>query len=118
MDLNGRMEDLKLDSESRPFVEYMNRIGPLDTTNSLEVIRQYNEIAAQKLKGKFVFKGITEEKDIPSIDNGAEYKVPVTVLKPEGTVQPWKYILIFFHGGGFTFGSRNTHMKFCEMVST
>lgn len=107
--------EIKLDSESEPFIEYLKKVGPVDITQPLDTIRLYNEIGAEKLKGKFPFRGTKEEAFISSVDNFTQYDIPVTVLKPPQH-KICKHIVIFFHGGGFTFGSRNTHMKFTEMI--
>ena len=86
-----------------------------DALPILRELRANSNRCDAELKGDFVFPGTAEEKMISSVDGDVEYLIPVTILRPQGGV--WKNIMIYFHGGGWTWGSRKSHMKLCEMIS-
>ncbi|XP_067950310.1 uncharacterized protein [Watersipora subatra] len=108
----------ELKGESKQFIAYLNTVGELDMSQPVETLREINEHGAQQLKGDFKFIGSTEERLIPAKNGKTSHKVPVTILRPNNNLQTsWNKIFIFFHGGGFIWGSRETHMKFCEMIA-
>ena len=108
----------ELKGESKQFIAYLNTVGELDMSQPVETLREINERGAQQLKGDFKFIGSTEERLIPAKNGKTSHKVPITILRPNNNHQAsWNKIFIFFHGGGFIWGSRETHMKFCEMIA-
>ena len=90
-------------------------VGELDLSLPLDEIRALADRHDPKVRGKFVYPGTSEERNVPSVDNGIQYEVPVTVLRPEG--DGWKNVMVYFHGGGFVRGSRKSHMAICELIS-
>ena len=109
---------VELEGESKSFVDYVNKVGALDLSLPLEAIRELNELTAERLKGDFIFLGSREEKVVAAKDGDVSYKIPVTILKPPlESDSCWKNIMVYFHGGGWTWSSRNTHMKLCEMIA-
>ena len=104
---------LQLESEL-----YVSQAGLIDLSLPVDTIRQLNEQTHEKFKGDYVFNGSKEEKILPAVDNGANYELPVTILRPKlESEASWNNIMVYFHGGGWTWGSRHTHMKFCEMIA-
>ena len=109
------MDVAKLNKESQARLDVVNAAGKLDLSVPLRELRANSNRCDAELKGDFVFPGTAEEKMISSVDGDVEYLIPVTILRPQGGV--WKNIMIYFHGGGWTWGSRKSHMKLCEMIS-
>lgn len=109
---------VKLEPESQSYLDIAKQAGPLDLSLSLDVIRHLNELTAQRLKGDWLFPGTSEEVIISAEDRGTSYNVPLTILRPSAqSGESCSNVLIYFHGGGWTWGSRATLMKFCEMIS-
>lgn len=106
-----------LSDESAAFMDIFNKVGGVDLTLPLDKIREITEEMNPMLKGDFVYEGTSEEKKIPSVDNGVEYTVPVTILRPKSESGVWTNVMLFFHGGGWVWGSRKSHMRICEMIS-
>lgn len=110
-------DSIKLEPESRSFVDYINQLGGIDLSKSVEYLREINEKGALNLKGDYAFTGVKLDQDIPASDNGVAYTVPVTILKPRLEKGRWQNIMVYFHGGGWVFCSRATHMRLCEMIA-
>lgn len=102
----------QLDSESQIQLEMLDNIDLLDTSKPLKYLRESIEFASYTFRGKFKFDGTKEEQQIPC----SGYSIPITVLRPNGADGEWNNIMIYFHGGGWVWGSRETHMAFCEMI--
>jgi len=84
-------KDVELTAESQSYIDYTNQLKPLNLGQPLDAIRAANEEVAAKHRGDYVFNGTKEESP--------------------------KCIVIYFHGGGWVWSSRTTHMKLCEMIS-
>lgn len=107
-----------LNDEARAMLERVARVGYVDLSIPLSEIRQARDHCDPELKGDFVYDGSREEKQVPSEDSGVTYTVPVTILKPSrGGSLTWNNIMVYFHGGGWVWGSRKSHMKICEIIS-
>lgn len=104
----------ELEPESRLQLELLDKVNEFDTNMPLKSIRKSIELASFKFRGDFTFNGSKEEHIIPSPGHG----IPVTVLQPKPSHEhhAMKNVMVYFHGGGWTWGSRKTHMAFCEMV--
>lgn len=105
----------ELDQESQVQLDMLDKAGALDASMPIDFVRGVTELAAIKYRGDFDFTGTKEELEVSSSDNSA---IPITVLRPSPSHQDgaWSNIMVFFHGGGFVYGSRETHMAFCEMI--
>ena len=111
-------DEVKLGPESKAFVDQVKKVGPIDLSLPVDSIRQLNEQTSERFKGNYVFNGSKEDQLLPAVDNGDSYELPVTILRPKVESEAsWNNIMVYFHGGGWTRGSRNTHMKFCEMMA-
>lgn len=110
-------KSIKLEPESRSFVDYVNQLGGVDLTKSVEYLRETSEKSAQRLAGDYVFTGVKIEQNIPASENGVAYTIPVTILKPRLDKEHWQNVMVYFHGGGWVWSSRATHMKLCEMIA-
>ncbi|XP_067950300.1 ethyl acetate hydrolase-like [Watersipora subatra] len=109
----------ELVGESRSYVEHVNNVGALDMSQPIQALRELSERTAQMYKGDFEFVGTAEEKLVPVKVDSASHQVPVTVLRPEReSGDKLNKVLVYFHGGGWVWSSRNTHMKFCEMIAS
>lgn len=98
----------KLTEESK---SYFALLDPLDLEGTLmKDLRQRAEDTAEKFRGDLVYAGTREETNIAE----DELSVPVTVLKPNTLCEN---IMVYFHGGGWTWCSRKTHLSTCEMIS-
>lgn len=107
-----------LESESKAFMDLANALGPLDLTQTVEQIRGLMEATSQSMAGEFEFQGTKEDITVTYTDSkNVQQNVPLTVLRSKREDNTWNNILVYYHGGGFVWGSRNTHMRFCEMLS-
>lgn len=113
MQVMASTKDVELTAESQSYIDYTNQLKPLNLGQPLDAIRAANEEVAAKHRGDYVFNGTKEEVLV----SGEQYQVPVTILRPQGTNESPKCIVIYFHGGGWVWSSRTTHMKLCEMIS-
>src|SRR2546423_8046253 len=103
---------MPLDPQTKVYLDQMEALNmpPLSALPP-EVIRQ--GIAAQIASapaGEPVAK--VENRTIP----GPAGEIPVRIYTPEGS-GPFP-VLVFFHGGGFTIGSLQTHDSPCHQLST
>ena len=109
----------ELEPESQSYIDLSKESGPIDLTLPVEQIREITGKVCEKLKGDFEFTGTRDDREVSAIDaNGVSYDIPVTVLKGElESGSEWGNIMVYFHGGGWTWGSRQSHMAFCEMIA-
>lgn len=103
-----------LDDESRTHIELIEAVGPLDLTLPVHVIRNAIEMASTRFRGEYNFVGAKTDLSIPGADG--KDSIPCTVLKPDCQRASWSHVMVYFHGGGWVWGSRNTHIAFCERV--
>ncbi|CAH1785356.1 unnamed protein product [Owenia fusiformis] len=85
------------------------------TYDSVEEARSVYEQRSKFASGNYDFDGTSEEMFVPSSD--VPTGLPITVNKPSNCDGD-PVILIFFHGGGFTLGSRASRQVMCQMIAT
>jgi len=60
--------------------------------------------------------GAVEDFDVPGPTGGPDYRIPVRLYRPvrvEGALP----VMVFFHAGGYVFGSIETHESFCRLMT-
>lgn len=101
--------DKRMSAETKQFViNYLKAIKPSDTPKlDVKLTRQFRARTVAQLNELVDFVGLrTSELSVISPLDG--YEIPVTLYQP-AELKPTSPITIFFHGGGWTFGSRQTH---------
>jgi len=106
--------DPRLNDEARNFVLFVSQNFPAPKEFEVQVMRQRSENVHAKVNEKFLgtFKGTEEERKI-KIDETTE--IPITIYTPID-VNKDKMVL-YFHGGGWTVGSRKTHHTIVNMLA-
>lgn len=106
-----------LSEESQAAMDIFNKYkgGANFLSRPLSALRQIGD--ATDPPDAFDYEGSREEKTVPSSDEGVDYSIPVTILKPNSDSEVWYNIMIFFHGGGWVWSSRKSHMRICEIIS-
>ncbi|MBE7636474.1 alpha/beta hydrolase fold domain-containing protein [Sneathiella sp. P13V-1] len=92
-------------------IAIQNKVPPLETMNATEAKAAYEQ-RAQKLCLKDVPIGSVKDFEVP----GPNGPIPVRLYKPVsgGDDLP---VLVFFHGGGWVIGSRDSHDALCRQVA-
>lgn len=106
-----------LSEESQMFMNIFNAVGPMDLTLPIEQLRTMYEAGTPSLLGDYKYGGVLKEQTVPAVEDGVPYDIPITILQPQSASGVWNNIMIFFHGGGWVMGSRQSHMRICEMIS-
>jgi len=108
------MSSVQLHPESASFLEMVKVAGPIDVDNlTVEEVRAVVEAGAMKLRGDYDFHGLSEDLLVDGVQN---HTIPITVMRSAGRTS-WDNVMIFFHGGGWVWGNRNTHNRTCEMIA-
>lgn len=101
--------DSRMTNETRIFVENSLKVVRPNNIPSIPIhlSRQAREIGANKIfeSVKFENLGVRNFCVKSKIDN---YEIPVQAVMPKNA-RPNSPITVFFHGGGWTFGSAKTH---------
>lgn len=111
-----------IDDVAAESLSYLEQVTPGDLTQSIESLRQHADDLSEKFRGDLVFSGSSVDIDIPcggADGDPAVYTVPATILKPSNSEadKTWNNIIVYFHGGGWVWGSRKSHMQFCEAIA-
>ncbi len=88
-----------------------NKVPPLETMSASDAKATYEE-RAQKLCLKDIPIGSVEDFDIP----GPNGPVPVRLYKPVSGGENLP-VLVYYHGGGWVIGSRDSHDALCRQVA-
>ena len=88
-----------------------NKVPPLDSMSATDAKQAY-EARAQKMCLKDLSIGSSEDFEIP----GSESSIPVRLYKPidGGEDLP---VVVYYHGGGWVIGSRDSHDALCRQIS-
>ncbi|MDF2367432.1 alpha/beta hydrolase [Sneathiella sp.] len=86
-------------------------LPPLDELTPDEAKAAYEE-RALTLTFKDVDIGKTMDVDIP----GPNGNVPIRIYHPVGMTTPLP-VLVYYHGGGWVIGSRDTHDSLCRLIA-
>ena len=103
-DLDERMTD-----ESRTFViNYLKKLKPINLMyRDIELSRKTRTNASIEANSSLKFENL-KEKEIKIHNKKDGYEIPVSIYIPED-VKVNSPITIFYHGGGYTFGNRETY---------
>ena len=102
----------KLSEESSSYLQLLESGPKLDLeVTPVKDLRERAEGLAQRFKGEFLYQGAREDASIP----GDKSDVLATILKPNS--ETCRTVMVYFHGGGWCWSSRQTHMTSCEIIS-
>lgn len=106
--------DSRFGDEARNHSLFVSTNYPPPKGLSLKGMRQRSEDIHAKVNEKFIgqFKGTEEEKRL-QIDETTE--IPITIYTPANVTN--EKMVIYFHGGGWTIGSRKTHQTIVNLMA-
>ena len=61
--------------------------------------------------------GAVEDFEIPGPETEPGSKIPVRLYRPSAAASDALPIMVFFHAGGYVFGSLDTHESFCRLMA-
>ncbi len=104
---------MALDPQAKWVLDIAEEKGmpPLDELTPAESKAAYEE-RALTLTFKDVDIGKTVDVDIP----GPLGDIPIRIYHPVGMTAPLP-VLVYYHGGGWVIGSRNTHDSLCRLIA-
>ncbi len=104
-DLDQRMTD-----ETKKFVtSYLSYIDPkLLMTTDVNVVRMIKGANAELINNQLKFEKLQDEKEYFADSLFDDFKIPLTAYVPK-EFDPGSPIVVFFHGGGGCFGTRQTY---------
>jgi acetyl esterase len=102
-----------LDPQVRAFLDYIEGLNrpPIETMQLAEVRALFEE-SFTRLGGPPLAVGAVAEVEAP----GPRGPIPVRVYTPEGAAGP-RPLLVFFHGGGYVCGSRDSYDSVCRVLT-
>ena len=106
------MENFELDDrmteETKFFVtNSLKNLKPADVVNlDINMCRRIRVVSAHQVNSSLKFESL-KEKELKIRNKNDDYEIPVSVYTPQ-SVKPNSPITIFYHGGGWTFGSRES----------
>lgn len=93
-------------------MSFLSLMEPLSfEATPLADLRKKADDVAKRFRGDVSYTGTKEDRIITE----DKLSVPVTVLKPATT--SCSNAMVYYHGGGWTWGSRRSHMSTCELIS-
>ncbi|CAF3725595.1 unnamed protein product [Adineta steineri] len=106
--------DPRLGDEARNYSLFISQNFPVPKPFTLQAMRERSENVNRKANEKLIgtFNGIEEERQI-KIDDDTE--IPITIYTPANANKD--KMVVFFHGGGWTQGSRKTHQTIVNMLA-
>ncbi|MBV8368957.1 MAG: alpha/beta hydrolase [Candidatus Eremiobacteraeota bacterium] len=103
----------QVDPQARAFLDYIAALNrpPLETM-PLDEVRALFEEAFTRLGGPPLPVGRVAEVTAP----GPRGAIPIRVYTPEGAAEP-RPMLVYFHGGGWVCGSRDSYDSVCRLLT-
>ncbi|CAF3972715.1 unnamed protein product [Rotaria sordida] len=108
-----RERDPRLSDETLAFHQFVATLQPLSDISSMDLMRKFCEDLHAKANEKLIgtFKGNLQEKHV--VTNSTD--IPISIYTPVNTNKD--KLVIYFHGGGWTSGSRRTHQTIVNLLA-
>lgn len=102
-----------LSQEAQAYKLFITQGFPMSSTFDVDSVRQKNERLHALLNKQFIQAfNVSTKDELISIDST---EIPISIYTPADVSN--KNIVIYFHGGGWIFGSRTTHQTIVQMAA-